>query len=408
MQRILIAVSGGVDSVVLLDRMVRAKSEIGVAHVHHGLREASDEEYTFVQQLAADYGVPFHGTRLSFPGGGSQASYRQARYAFFQHVMEQEGYDELMTAHHADDQVETVLLQLWRNVVEVKGMLPRRPFGNGTLTRPLLNERKADLLAYATRHGLVWRDDSTNDTQVYTRNWIRHEIVPRLLQENPNLHRDVLYAAAHAAELWRTRYKVATRWMETHMHLGMKAFHVKLDEVSRLSSEEWYAVTRLIAKRYGVEIREGVNRLLSSQQPSGRYDVKAPFVLEKRDGTLYLTQRFDVPQNEPVVISDVPTVCVFGKRTVTLEVVEGEIGIPLERLTFPLMVRSVRPGDRIELKIGHKKVSRVLIDAKVNRADRAHVPILVDATGRIIAIVGIRVSDFLDVSDATCPRLMVK
>ena len=408
MQRILIAVSGGVDSVVLLDRMVRTQNEIGVAHVHHGLREASDEEYTFVQHLAADYGVPFYGTRLSFPDGGSQASYRQARYAFFHDVMEQEGYGELMTAHHADDQVETVLLQLWRNVIEVKGMLPRRPFGNGTLTRPLLDERKAELVAYAERHGLVWRNDSTNDTLAYTRNWIRHEIVPRLLQENPNLHRDVLRTATRSAELWRDRYAVATRWVETYMHLEKKAFHVKLEEVTRLSSEEWYAVTRLIAKRYGVEVYEGVNRLLSSHQPSGRYDVKASFVLEKRGGMVHLTNGLDVPRSEPVVISDVPTVCVFGKRTVTFEVVEGEIGIPLERLTFPLMIRSVRPGDRIELKIGHKKVSRVLIDAKVNRADRAHVPILVDATGRIIAIVGIRVSDFLDVSDATCPRLMVK
>lgn len=409
MTKVLIAVSGGVDSIVLLDRVIRTDIEVGVAHVHHGLRPESDEEYRFVQRLAASYDVPFHGKRLTFPDGGSQASYRTERYAFFEQVMQEFGYTQLMTAHHADDQLETVLIQLQRNVVEVTGIPDRRPFAGGELIRPLLSESKRELIAYAKRHRLEWREDASNTTTEYLRNQVRHQIVPRLLASQPDLVQVVSETARHQRELWRIRYRKMEAWIENHVQIEMKAFHVKTAYFMCLHPLERYTVGRLLSSRFGVEVGPAMDRLLTSSQGSGYFDLEGPWRLRKQDGVLSL-QIIAGPPLVPdkQVVTTLPARITFGETLLSLNVVESMNGIPLDAIELPLTVRSVRAGDTIKLSIGTKKVARVFIDAKVPREKRPFVPLIVDATGRIIAIVGVRVSDFPDKSGAMCPRLMVK
>ncbi|WP_214763075.1 tRNA lysidine(34) synthetase TilS [Exiguobacterium sp. s146] len=409
MTKVLIAVSGGVDSVVLLDRLARSGTDIGVAHVHHGLRPESDEEYTFVEHLADQYGVPFHGERLSFPNGGSQAVYREARYAFFKAVMREFGYTQLMTAHHADDQLETVLIQLQRNVVEVTGIPERRPFAGGELVRPLLSEPKRELIAYAKRYGLEWREDASNATTDYLRNQLRHHVVPQLLASQPNLVQVVTETARYQRELWRTRYHQMEGWIEDNVQLEMKAFHVKSDELMRLRPIERYTVGRLLSSRYEVEVGTALDRLLTSTQGSGHFDLEGPWQLRKQDGLLSLQVTApSVLAPAPQEVTTFPARITFGAMSVTLDVVEGTTGIPLEAIELPLVIRTVEPGDVMKLSVGTKKVARIFVDAKIPREKRPLVPLIVDATGRIIAIVGVRVSDFPDKSGAMCPRLMVK
>ncbi|STO06764.1 tRNA lysidine(34) synthetase TilS [Exiguobacterium aurantiacum] len=407
MPNVLLAVSGGVDSIVLLHQMVAKGLDVGVAHVHHGQRRASDEEYRFVEQLAREYGVPFHGKRLIIETA-SQAAYREARYAFFETVMQECGYRELMTAHHADDVVETVLIQLHRNVVEVTGIPERRPFGGGVLVRPLLDETKQSLIAYARQHDLEWREDATNAKTDYLRNRMRHLVIPPLRAGWPTLVRDVCATARANRRTWQRRYAAMTVWMDRHVDLEMKAFHVKLEAVMVLSAEERYVLGRLLSERFGVQVAEGMTRLMQSKRGTGVYDVGGDFRLEKRDGGIALTERGQLSIPSPQRVETLPTRVTFGEHVVSLEVTEDGRGFPLDALEWPLYVRSPRPGDRISLSVGTKKVARVLIDAKVPREKRPFIPLLVDATGRIIAIVGIRVSDFPEKSDARCPRLMVK
>lgn len=410
MGKVLVAVSGGVDSVVLLDRLVKQGSDVGVAHVHHGLREASDEEYEFVARLAATYDVPFHGKRLVFPDGGSQATYRKERYRFFESIMNAHGYETLATAHHADDELETVLIQLHRNVKEVKGIPEKRPFGGGTLVRPLLKETKQQLVQYALTHSLEWREDVTNKELTYLRNQIRHEIVPQLLRVWPNVVADVGRAAKRKRIEWDERYVACGRWIDRYVDSGMKAFHVKLNEYVKLSLLERYTVNRLLSLQYGVEIGEAMERLCSSRKDIGTYDLEKEWQMHKRDGELCLMRRRKEAQEKFTerVIDHLPNTQQFGERTVTICIEEGVDGIPLEAIQMPLSVRTVLPGDRMRLRVGTKKVSRIFIDNKVDRAIRSTVPLIVDAAGQVIAIVGVRVSDFQDKSDVTCPRLMVK
>lgn len=409
MTRVLVAVSGGVDSVVLLDRVIRNGMEVGVAHVHHGLRPESDEEYEFVRRLADKYDVPFHGKRLAFPNGGSQASYRTARYAFFEQVMQKFDYTQLMTAHHADDQLETVLIQLQRNVVEVTGIPERRPFAGGELVRPLLSEPKRELIAYANRHRLEWREDASNAEADYLRNKLRHQLVPQLLAARPDLVYVVSETARRQRELWDARYRRMEMWMDTSVHFEMKAFHVKLDDVLGLDRFERHVVGRLLSTRYGVEVGEAMERLLENPRGSGHFDLEGPWQLWKQGGNLSLqTTDRPLPLPTELVVTTFPACVTFGESRFSLEIVEEAHGIPLEAIELPLIIRSVEAGDAMKLSVGTKKVARIFIDAKIPREKRPFVPLVVDATGRIIAIVGVRVSDFPDKSGAVCPRLMVK
>ena len=409
MTRVLVAVSGGIDSVVLLDRVIRNGMEVGVAHVHHGLRPESDEEYEFVRRLADKYDVPFHGKRLAFPNGGSQASYRTARYAFFEQVMQKFDYTQLMTAHHADDQLETVLIQLQRNVVEVTGIPERRPFAGGELVRPLLSEPKRELIAYANRHRLEWREDASNAEADYLRNKLRHQLVPQLLAARPDLVYVVSETARRQRELWDARYRRMEMWMDTSVHFEMKAFHVKLDDVLGLDRFERHVVGRLLSTRYGVEVGEAMGRLLENPRGSGHFDLEGPWQLWKQGGNLSLqTTDRPLPLPTELVVTTFPACVTFGESRFSLEIVEEAHGIPLEAIELPLIIRSVEAGDAMKLSVGTKKVARIFIDAKIPREKRPFVPLVVDATGRIIAIVGVRVSDFPDKSGAMCPRLMVK
>ncbi|WP_215145766.1 tRNA lysidine(34) synthetase TilS [Exiguobacterium qingdaonense] len=406
MKKVLVAVSGGVDSIVLLDRLVKEGWDVAVAHVHHGLREASDEEYTFVASVAASYKVAFHGKRLHFQNG-SQARYREARYQFFEDVMNEHGYDTLVTAHHADDVLETVLIQLHRNVVEVKGIPERRKFARGMLIRPLLQDTKTQLIEYARKNGLVWREDATNREVAYLRNQIRHEIIPKLKQGWPSVVEDVYNTAKQAYAEWDMRYRSCEQWIEAYVELEMKAFHVKLDEFNRLSSLERYTVARLLSRRYDVEVGEAMEKLRLSQKDTGTYHLMGKWFMMKRNGVLHLVQHV-TEELPPVQVDSLPAVVQFGGHTVTLYIEEGREGIPLNEIICPLTVRSPVPGDRMRLNVGTKKVARILIDEKIERMIRPTIPLLEDASGQIIAIAGIRVSEFLDKSDAICLRLMVK
>jgi tRNA(Ile)-lysidine synthase len=197
---LLVGVSGGCDSMVLVYRLYREGYDIAIAHVHHGLRAASDEEAHFIEDWAATRKILFFMTRLDWAGRtSSQAACREERYAFFERIMEETGRSRLVLAHHQDDQIETLLIQLVRGEAQVDGIPVIRPFGNGWLHRPLLHESKQALLDYAWQHEVPWREDASNAETTYLRNQIRHKILPPLRDIRPCFEQATA-AAAHARQ----------------------------------------------------------------------------------------------------------------------------------------------------------------------------------------------------------------
>jgi tRNA(Ile)-lysidine synthetase-like protein len=173
-----VAVSGGVDSVSLLNMLSKVSGvELIVAHYDHGIRNDSAEDRQFVEQLAKSYALPFEYAEGHLGLHANEDLARTRRYAFLQEVKEKHGAQAIITAHHQDDVLETVIINLLRGTGR-KGMSSLR--STKELVRPLLVMKKQDLIEYATANKLNWREDQTNYTEAYFRNWVRLNIVPRL------------------------------------------------------------------------------------------------------------------------------------------------------------------------------------------------------------------------------------
>lgn len=176
-QPIVVAVSGGVDSVALLDMLARSNQPLIVGHINHGIRDDSDDDEEFVKKLAASYGVPFVATRLKLGMDASEDAARQARYRWLDQVRESHGAEAVATAHHQDDVLETMVINIvrgtgWRGLCSLRETENRQ--------RPLLGLSKAEIIDYALEHNLDWREDSTNESFKYLRNRIRSVVIPRL------------------------------------------------------------------------------------------------------------------------------------------------------------------------------------------------------------------------------------
>lgn len=170
-KKYLIAVSGGVDSVVLLDMLAKKHENILVAHFDHGIREDSKEDAIFVRQLAVKYGVKFFTKREELGANASEEKARRARYKFLRELSEKQNAT-IVTAHHLDDVAETIII----NMVRGTGWRGLAVLNAEDIYRPLINFKKQEIINYAKQNNLKWREDSTNSLNVYMRNIVRHKI----------------------------------------------------------------------------------------------------------------------------------------------------------------------------------------------------------------------------------------
>lgn len=176
-----VAVSGGVDSMVLLDLLrQKSKLELVVAHFDHGIRPDSAEDRKLVQRIAKHYDLPFVYAQGHLGPKASEAIAREARYAFLRTVQEEQGAKAIITAHHQDDMLETAIMNLLRGTGR-RGLSSLK--NRKDLVRPLLSWTKKGIREYAEEHDLVWAEDSTNDDERYLRNYIRHNILSRFTKE---------------------------------------------------------------------------------------------------------------------------------------------------------------------------------------------------------------------------------
>lgn len=200
-RRLLVAVSGGSDSLALLHLLHETREahrmELVVAHVDHGIHPSSADVARRVMAAANDLRVPVVVGRLGLGAGTSETAARTARHAWLQQVRRSEGADAIVLAHHADDQVETVLLRVLAGsgLAGLAGMQPR----HGTLVRPLLEFRKAELVAWLARRGIPSWEDPANLDPVHERSWIRSKLLPMLSEREPKVPERLRRLARHAA-----------------------------------------------------------------------------------------------------------------------------------------------------------------------------------------------------------------
>lgn len=203
--RMYVGYSGGVDSHVLLHLLASdagLRPQLTAVYVHHGLQTAADDWHAHCQHQCRQLGVAYRMLTVDArpePGESPEAAARAARYAAFRQLLQ--AGDELLFAQHREDQAETLLLQLLRGAGPhgLAGMPRRTAFGRGWLQRPLLHIGKAQILAYASRHGLHWVEDPSNQSCDFDRNYLRHQVIPVLKNRWPAMDKTLARAAGHCA-----------------------------------------------------------------------------------------------------------------------------------------------------------------------------------------------------------------
>ena len=239
-----VAVSGGVDSMALLDMLVRRyphkKSDVRftIAHFDHGIRDVSHIDRLLVHEVATGHGLPFVYEEGDLGSGASEAAAREARYAFLRKVQQHAGARGIITAHHLDDVVETAVLNLMRGTGR-KGLSSLKSADG--IVRPMTHVPKGHLRAYAEANGLTWHEDSTNLNQDYKRNYVRHTIVPKARTKSSKDYHKLVALLRRQREL----NHVIDQQLETILHVQPSRSSLRRRDVAGLP---YRVATELVAQ----------------------------------------------------------------------------------------------------------------------------------------------------------------
>ena len=437
-ETLLVGVSGGPDSVAMLDALVQSGWRPHVCHLNHQLRGAdSDADAEFVRELAGRYSLPC--TIEARAVERDEDAARRARFDFFTDVALRTGIKKLALAHTADDQVETFLLRLLRGagVPGLVGIWPERQIGPLRVIRPLLQVRRVEVLEYLRERGLAYREDASNADTQFARNRIRHELLPLLEREYNPAIRDVLL---NTAEILRDEdfyllHHIAQRFYMAVCQndaVNVKALANCPVAVQRRLLRFWLGAEDESGPQFSFAQIEAVRELARSESPSGQLDLPREVVVYREYGELKKARREELepvtgqwPVNmEGETLIQELNVCfichpelVEGSPSLRREIPrstrndsKSEEQMDADALGVTPFIRTWQEGDRFQPlgMNGDKKLQDFFVDEKVPRRIRGRVPLLCAADGRIAWVVGHRIAEPFKVTDRTRRVLRVK
>lgn len=409
--RVLLAVSGGVDSMVMAQLFREAGISIGIAHVNFQLRrDESDADEKFIKTFCEQHAFPFFTKRFNTvvyaneTGVSVQMAARELRYAWFDELLESEHFDCLATAHHINDSIETILLN-WINGSSLDGFCGI-PVKNGKIIRPLLFATRNEIEQYASQKMIAWRNDSSNKTTDYQRNFIRHKITPLLYELNPSLERTIqrgLYKLTGEKELLDQAFE---NWQQEHVNYFVEKITIPKKAFDQFQRGGASILYRLI-NHLGFNFDVCVSILGSLHGQAGKRFIGAAHVLIIDRDELVIFPKVDFWKK--VEIAEGQHQILLGSWS--MEIVEGDdllinnklrAVVDADKIKFPLTWRPWQPGDVFyPLGMEHrKKVSDLLIDEKVSLADKSRVTVL-ESDGKIIWVVGHRMDNRYSVTPET-------
>lgn len=416
-QSCLLTVSGGVDSVVMMHLFHKMEFPAAVAHCNFGLRgDESEGDEAFVKALAASYGMTFFSksfdvkTFAKKEAVSTQMAARTLRYDWFENLRAENHYDWIATAHHANDSIETTLLNLARGT-GLSGMHGIAGI-NGRLLRPLLFASKEEILSYANEHSLLWREDRSNDTDDYKRNLLRHKVVPILQQLNPSLEITFNQSAARLKSADNILKETLDAWSESI--ITVEKNQIRIPIAALLHEQEpvyrlWY-----ILQHYGFAYNQ-INKILESVAGIPGKIFQSPTHTLLVDRTHFIVQlnandHFDdiiIPVGQQEVHIG-PQFITFEQRKhgLTKEIMldRNAVCIDFKKLVFPLIIRKWKSGDTFQplgMKGKRKKLSDFFIDLKLDRLAKENTLILVNGNQEIIWCIGLRLDERYRVEDDT-------
>jgi tRNA(Ile)-lysidine synthase len=375
---LLVMVSGGGDSVALLDVAVRLGARVSVLHVNYGLREDAGSDEAFVRELAGRLDVPLDARRVELPEGNTQEQARDARYALAEQVAE----GDYAAAHTASDQAETVLYRLAVSPGSraLHGMAPRR----GRLVRPFLGVTREEVRDYLRARSLEWREDPSNSDRRFARARVRHDVLDALRELSPAAERTI----AETARQLREEAEVLEGAVDDALKKLGAGPAVSLDALATYPP----ALRRLVLRRLAGDrpVPDSVMELGGSGTKS--LDLGGGLRAVAEYGTLRFTRTGEA-EPPPAVELTVPGQARFGEWDVEARV-DGFGDVAVADVGSVVTVRAWRDGDRMRPAGlgGTKSLQDLFTDRKIPRALRRRLPV-VEADGEIVWVAGVAVDE---------------
>lgn len=375
-ERVVCAVSGGADSIALLFALYLLAPKLSItleaAHFNHCLRgEESNADAEFVKQFCEGYQIPLHMGQGAVVAGkkGLEAAARAARYEFLEQLP-----GKIATAHTADDNAETLMMHMIRGT-GLKGLGGIAPI-RGKLIRPMLEVTRQEVLAFLDEYHLPWREDSTNQMDLFLRNRIRHSVMPLLRAENPNIAQNL------------TRMALQLREDEEALAVQAENQAAVVSQLRRLAPAVRSRWIRNFLQANGIPEPENdhvklVERLIFSEKPSASADLpggvrvcrcydllQVPPVLQpQRDEDIHLPVRLELAADRAILVLRQADNTPLSSDGVLL------------RSYGQLHIRTRKSGDKIRLPGGTKSLKKLFIDCKIPAEERNAIPVLADDEG---------------------------
>ena len=416
-EKLLLATSGGLDSMVMVDLFRKLSFKIAIAHCNFQLRGVeSFEDQNFVQNYAESNEIKLFVTQFDTEAFAkdyklsTQVAARELRYNWFYELLETEEFDYVLTAHHADDNLETFLI----NLVRGTGLdgLTGIPAQNENVIRPLLIFSRQEIEQYAKENNIDWREDSSNASDKYLRNKIRHNLIPILKELNTDF-----LSSFHKTQVYLQESKTMVEdasimvYQQVAKESG-KDIHFDLNKLQQLPNYKSYLYQWL--REFGFLAWEDIYDLVESQ--SGKQVFSNEFRLLKNRGFLILSPINNEDKKEEYYIFkdqkeiDSPLNLSFSKVADIGIVSNRAIFVDEDKLHFPLVLRRWKEGDSFQpfgMEGKSKKVSKIFKDEKLSLIDKENTWLLC-SDDKIIWIIGIRQDERFKIEKTTKNRIQIQ
>ncbi len=406
--KIVVAVSGGPDSMALLDLVLELKDKknlnIICAHVNHNVRKESDSEANMVLQFCKQHGIVFEYMKIdNYEMGNFHSVARQKRYAFFDLLVKRYKANYLFTAHHLDDLMETILMRLVRGstLKGYAGFKKIDDMNHYKIVRPLIEVDRETITNYLTIKNITFCEDNSNDKDCYTRNRFRHHVIPLLKKEDKNVNQkfksfsELLfkYDTYVKKEVCKAYAKVYSDKLDISLFKQLDDLIQEL-VLQKVLEEVYQDNLYLINKRH----LSSVLKLINSSKVNGYVDLPKGIKAYKNYGFLTFAIKSDECNYYLEIENN--TMLPNGHKIVRYNRLDDKsnyvLRINSDDVSLPLYVRNKKRGDKIATKNmgGHKKISDLFTDCKIIPSMRSGWPIVVDSKGVILWVPGLKKSKY--------------
>jgi tRNA(Ile)-lysidine synthase len=419
--KILLAVSGGIDSMVMAHLFLGLNHKEGIAHCNFCLRgKESDKDEELVRQFAADNNIPFFTTRFETKAYAKekrlsvQMAARELRYDWFEEIRKTNGFDSVAVAHNLNDNIETLLINLIRGT-GLAGMAGIKPLNNNII-RPLLFATRNKIQSYCDKNKIVFREDRSNADTNYTRNKIRHLVIPVFKEINPSVE----LTLNETAERFSGFNEIVSEYIsQLREKITEEKEHIVTFNINLLKNYlNNKAVLFELFKPYGITNAKLIDLIkVTGGKTGGQIITDTHRIIKNRKEIIVSDEEY--LKETSYTIGNTEAFCIFpgisSARNVnisdTYEIPsDPQIAcIDLKKISFPVFIRKWKPGDYF-YPLGmkqKKKLSDYFIDNKFSRFDKENIFIL-ESDGKIVWLIGDRIDDRFKITSSTKKGLLIK